>query len=140
MTSLGGPGGPSEEAKKKMVAFTRTDFLIQFVWQPPKPEDRPRTPEESQAKTDTLKTLLLDAEKTQSEVRIPREQEVVKASREHSRAVDAALSKMEAATPPPGAGLPKMVPPGAGVGALPGTPPAGVGAPGAPPAASGAPQ
>ncbi len=145
MMSMGGPGGMSEEAKKKMTTFTRTDFLINFVWQPSKIEERPKTPEEYTAKSNELKKLLLEAEKTQSEVRIPREQEVVKASREQSQAVDAALSKVEAAataTPPgaPGAGLPKMVPPGAGVGALPGTPPAGVGAPGAPPAAPGAPK
>ena len=128
-----------------MVTLTRTDFLIQFVWQPPKPEERPKTPEEYKAKTDKLKKLLLEAEKTQSEVRIPREQEVVKASREHSQAVDAALSKVEAAataTPRagPGRGPAEDGPARCRCRRAPRHPARGRRRPGAPPAASGAPQ
>ena len=34
------------EAKKQLKTLTRTDFLLQFVWKPPKPEELPKTEEE----------------------------------------------------------------------------------------------
>ena len=38
------------EAKKKLKTLTRTDFLLQFVWKPPKPDEQPKTDEEREAK------------------------------------------------------------------------------------------
>ena len=38
------------ELKKQSKTLTRTDFLIQFVWKPLKPEERPKTDEERDEK------------------------------------------------------------------------------------------
>ncbi len=38
------------EAKKNLKYLTRTDFLLQFVWMPVKPEAQPKTPEELKTK------------------------------------------------------------------------------------------
>ena len=42
MGAMGGMGGAAAK-KKQLVTQTRTDFLIQFVWQPPTP-DKPAKP------------------------------------------------------------------------------------------------
>ena len=34
------------DAKKQLKTLTRTDFLLQFVWKPVKPEELPKTEEE----------------------------------------------------------------------------------------------
>ena len=59
---MGGPGmmpgmmgGTGADAKKKLVTQTRTDFLIQFVWQPPTAE-KPAKPIEE------IRKLLADAQ------------------------------------------------------------------------------
>ena len=44
---MGGMGRLSEEEAKKLKTLTRTDFLLQFVWQPPKPEELPKTAEDT---------------------------------------------------------------------------------------------
>ena len=36
------------EAKKQLKTLTRTDFLLQFVWKPPKQEELPKTEEEAE--------------------------------------------------------------------------------------------
>ena len=36
----------AREMEKKIVRRMRTDFLIQFVWQPPKPEEQPKNEQE----------------------------------------------------------------------------------------------
>ena len=51
MGAFGGSNKAAEaEAKKKLKTLTRTDFLLQFVWQPTKPADQPQTKEELDAK------------------------------------------------------------------------------------------
>ena len=107
-----------------MVTFTRTDFLIQFVWQPPKPEDQPKTPEELKAKIAEITKLLTDEEKT-SEIRIPDERDVEKASirqiegrsrleHESGRRASAAVQRQRPAAPglprPPAAPPPAVAP------------------------------
>ena len=37
---------PGRRGKKQMKTLTRTDFLLQFVWKPPKPDELPKTEEE----------------------------------------------------------------------------------------------
>ena len=44
-------------SKKDLKISTRTDFLLQFVWVPVKPDAQPKTPEE-------LKTKLEDEERS----------------------------------------------------------------------------
>ena len=72
-------------AKKKLVTLTRTDFLIQFVWQPPKPEERPKTPEELNAKI--AETVQADdrAQTKTTVVVIPKESDIEAALRSSSR-------------------------------------------------------
>src|SRR5262249_10446468 len=40
-----GMGGQAADLKKQMKMLTRTDFLLQFVWKPVKPEEVPKTDE-----------------------------------------------------------------------------------------------
>jgi len=90
---------PNDANKVKLVTLTRTDFLIQFVWQPPKPGEGPQTPEELQAKIDEATKQLSEAQKDNSVVVIPKESEIEAASRKSSQEVENALNKAVAAPP-----------------------------------------
>jgi type IV pilus assembly protein PilM len=47
MSGMGGaPGAPAKGKTEDVSYLTRTDFMIEFVWQPPKPEEQPKTKEE----------------------------------------------------------------------------------------------
>ncbi len=72
----GGPMGGSkdDDLKKKMKVLTRTDFLIQFVWQPLKPEELPKTDEEREAKRKEFDDALAKAEEKNPAVRAAREE------------------------------------------------------------------
>ncbi len=114
-------------AKKNVKILTRTDFLIQFLWQPPKPEEMPKTPEEMRTKVDEIVKLLTDAEKNKSAIVMVKESDLENVSRKQSQDLSNALSK-QAAAPVPGAGVPgagvpgAQGPPAAGAPALPGVP------------------
>jgi len=113
------------EAKRKMKTLTRTDFLLQFIWKPLKPEEQPKTDEERQAKIGDFIAKMSEAEKNNPAVTISKE-EIEVASRKKSEEIDSNIEK--------------ALTPGGAAGAGPGTPgfgppPAG-GTPGAPPGAA----
>jgi hypothetical protein len=123
----GGPGGNANDpAVKNLVKRTRTDFLIQFVWQPPTPE----TPSES---WDDIAKKLKEAEadpKNKGAVQVTETElstlsEAKSKERLDAMAAQAAAEQQKAATA------------GTGTGAAT-TPPAG-GPTTAPPATGGAP-
>lgn len=79
-----------ETKDKNLVTRTRTDFLIQFAWIPPKPEDPPMTKEA----VDQLAKEVQEAQaKMQHSVKIPTDQEVLK---ESTRLSDVTDKKLEA--------------------------------------------
>jgi type IV pilus assembly protein PilM len=87
-------GSGQDEMSKKLSYLTRTDFLIQFVWQPPKPDDRPKDAEERKAKLEELVKLLREKEKNKSEVAI-KETDIEKESIKNSQVIDAELQKAQ---------------------------------------------
>jgi len=135
MGTFGGANMASDaEAKKKLKTLTRTDFLLQFVWQPTKSADQPQTKEDLEAKLKAEADKLTDAEKNFTADGAAKAEEAIEAaSLQKSQAVDSALTKaMGAASPggltaPPGApatpGPPGFGPPPAGAApAVPGPP------------------
>ena len=46
-----------------MTFLTRTDFLLQFVWVPVKPDNQPKTAEDLKAKLEEIANKLTEAEK-----------------------------------------------------------------------------
>jgi type IV pilus assembly protein PilM len=138
------PGmGVGAAQKKNLKTLTRTDFLIQFVWQPPKPEEMPKTPEEMKTKVEEIIKLLTDAEKNQSAVVMAKaESDLENLSRKQSQDLTNALSK-PAGPAATGAGVPGAVVPGAAAAPPPGATPPGTPAPppgGAPAPAQPAPR
>jgi type IV pilus assembly protein PilM len=133
------------EAKKKLKTLTRTDFLIQFLWKPPAPDDLkvPEDPEKRKAKEDELTAKVKDfvdkmkeAEKTNSVVTIPSAEEIEKASKQKTTELESALTnamKTIANSAPAAPGAAPAVPGAATPGAAPA-------APGAAPAAVPKPQ
>jgi hypothetical protein len=121
---------PGDQAKAKLVTLTRTDFLIQFVWQPPTQEGPPKTPEERQAEIKakveeaTKQMREAEAKKSNTVVTLPKDTEIENASKAASREAEKVLSK-SAAPAGAAAGAPAAGPAAA--------PPAGVPAPAAPP-------
>ncbi len=86
----------------KLTTLTRTDFLIQFVWQPKKAEDRPKTEDEFKKGVEDEYKKLVDAQKNKSEVTIS-EAAIENASRAQSQAVETGIQK---AGKTPALGLP----------------------------------
>ena len=121
---MGGAMGNSKDGitKKDLKTLTRTDFLLQFVWVPVKPENQPKTPEELKAKLDEIKTKLDEALKayavdTSSE---KLEEKIEAESLKKSKAFDSGLEKALSG--------PSAIAPGTGPAAVPGgnvVPPAG---------------
>lgn len=57
-------GGIGATAKGKDVSYlTRTDFILNLVWQPPKPEDQPKDADEAAKKAEDLVKAMNDAVK-----------------------------------------------------------------------------
>jgi type IV pilus assembly protein PilM len=119
------------EAKRKRKILTRTDFLLQFVWQPAKAEDQPKTKDELEVKLKAEAEKLKDAEKNfAAESTTKAEEAIEAASLQKSQAVDSAIKKAVSGanaggvTAPPGAPT-EPGPPGLGnppPGAAPATP------------------
>jgi type IV pilus assembly protein PilM len=131
---MGGAGGKmtDAEARAKLKIMMRTDFLIQFVWVPVKPEDQPKTREDFVAKVNELDKQMREAEKNNPAVSLPKPEEIEAASLRQSQQIDSALSKA-ASSPAPGVaggGAPGGAPAPAGAAPAPAGPAAG----GTPPA------
>ena len=128
----GGAMGNSKDGitKKDLKTLTRTDFLLQFVWVPVKPENQPKTPEELKTKLDEITTKLAEAEKayavdTSSETLEKKiEAESLKKSKQ---ALDSALDKAATAAARPRGTAPAVVP-GGNVAPPAGAAPKGAGA------------
>jgi type IV pilus assembly protein PilM len=92
---MGMQGAQGAASKKDYKMLTRTDFLLQFVWVPVKPEGEPKTPEELKAKVDEIATKLDEALKAYtgdaSTAKI--EETIEKESQAKSKAFDSALEK-----------------------------------------------
>ncbi len=133
MERMGGGYGVNKmsdaDAKKNLKTLTRTDFLIQFLWVPVKPEDRPKTPEERAQKIKEIATAMLEAEKNNSAVKIPDQEAIEAASLKKSEEINSELTKgASGAAATPGAQAPGFAtPPGQAAPA-----PAAKGAPPAP--------
>lgn len=70
MGMMPGMGMPQGKKNEDITTLTRTDFKIDFVWQPPKPEETPKTPEEAQEKLAELRKSMQEvAEKSKGSVR-----------------------------------------------------------------------
>jgi type IV pilus assembly protein PilM len=120
------PGGypgmgmmPNDPNRPKLVTLTRTDFLIQFVWQPPKGSEKP-TPEALKTKIAEITKQMKDAEKNKTEITLPTETAIETVSKAASREVETVLTK-PATAPPAGPATPAAPPGGA---ATPAAPPA----------------
>ncbi len=128
MGNMMGAGGrlSTEDTKKQLKTLTRTDFLLQFVWQPLKPEEQPKNDEERLVKYKEFKTKMEEAEKNHPAVVMPKSEEIESASLKQSEAVNSAITK---AIGPGGGG-----PAGAGPAGQPGAAAPGGPAPGFAPA------
>ena len=119
-----GAGGASQaDLKKQLKTLSRTDFLIQLVWQPLPPDQRPKTDEERAEMLKKKADELTEAEKNNPAVKVSMadmQKELDAASRKKSEQLDTQVqSALGAATGQPGA-------PGAPGAAVPGGPvPAG---------------
>ena len=92
MPGMGGMAGGADA--KKLTTLTRTDFLIQFIWQPVKPEDQPKDAEELKTKFQEEVKKLVEAQKN-SEIKIPSEAELEKAAIAQSKAVENDLLQVQ---------------------------------------------
>jgi type IV pilus assembly protein PilM len=130
-TMFGGKAA-TEDAKKQLKTLTRTDFLIQFVWQPPKPEDLPKDDEARLAKYKEIKSKMEEVEKNHPAVVMPKGEEIESASLKQSEAINSAINKAfngPASAAPQGAAGALPTPPGAATNPAPapgfGPPPGG---------------
>jgi type IV pilus assembly protein PilM len=128
---MGANAMTAAEAKKNLKTLTRTDFLLQFVWQPPKPEEQPKTVEEHDAKIKEFIDKMTEAEKNNPAVTMPKVEDLQKASLKKTEELDARIQNALAPAAPGGAGgVPGPGTPGFGTpppGAA--TPPGGAGTP-----------
>jgi type IV pilus assembly protein PilM len=113
-------GGAQADLKKQMKTLSRTDFLLQFVWQPPKTDDQPKTDEERSEKVKKLLADLTDAEKKNPAVKLSQEEiqkELDAASRKKSEQIDSKVISAVGAASGTAAGpagvVPGAVPPAA---------------------------
>ncbi len=86
-----GMGKADDDIKKNLKTLNRTDFLIQFVWKPPKPEELPKNDEERQTKLKDISDKMTEAQKNNPAVTIPKQEEIEAVSREKTQQVDSAL-------------------------------------------------
>ena len=117
MAGMGGAGRMTDaEAKKKLKTLTRTDFLLQFVWKRPKPEELPKTDEETKAKIKEIYDKMAEAEKNNPAVTMPKAEELEAASLKKSEEID---SKLKSLAPAAGGGAAGTVPGTPGFGPQP---------------------
>ena len=108
MSGMAGANDPT----KNLTTLTRTDFLIQFVWQPTPADKRPKTDEEFQKAIKDEFDKLRAAEKNGTEVTVS-DAAIENASRAQSQAVERLMQKAAtaAATTTPAATTPAATPP-----------------------------
>jgi type IV pilus assembly protein PilM len=103
---MGMGGMPNDPNRPKLVTLTRTDFLIQFVWQPPTQEGPAKSAEERKAEFTTkvaeVTKQMREAEtkKSNTVVTLPKESDIENASKAASREVENAVSKSAAPAGP----------------------------------------
>jgi len=138
--AMGMPMGPgsSKDAQKRLLTRTRTDFLIQFIWQPPTPEQPGQPIEEIrkalvEAEKDQKNTGALSAiDATKQEEQL--EKASIKSSNEIIKAQDAAIAKGAAGQPATGVTPAAPNAPATGPAPAPAAPGVAPPAPGTPPA------
>jgi type IV pilus assembly protein PilM len=123
----------AEDTKKQLKTLTRTDFLLQFVWQPLKREEQAQTDEQRLEKYKEFKTKMEEAEKNHPAVVMPKSEEIESASLKQSEAINSAINKALG----PGSGGATGAGPAGTPGA--GTPPGTTPGFGPPPGAANAP-
>lgn len=85
MMGPGGMGGAGKKGDEKDIkTLTRTDFKIEFVWQPPKPEDLPKDQEALKAKLEEIVKSLDEAQKQKGAIKPLEEQALTKLSVQQS--------------------------------------------------------
>jgi type IV pilus assembly protein PilM len=128
---MGGNTMTAAEAKKNLKTLTRTDFLLQFVWQPPTADEQPKTAEEHDAKIKEFVDKMTEAEKNSPAVTMPKVEDLQAASLKKTEELDAKIQSTLTPVAPggaggvPGTGTPGFGTPPAGAGTAPG----GAGAP-----------
>ncbi len=105
----GGPGMGGDATKKAQTTLTRTNFLIQFAWQPPTTAAPPKA-------MDEIRKELLEAEKVKGSVTTPTEDELDKASQQASQKFVNDFLKSVKATVPAAEGAAPVDVPSAPVG------------------------
>ena len=92
MGGMPGSAAAAAAAKKDVQYLTRTDFLLQFVWIPPKPGSLPKDPEELKKRLEEEDKKLADAEKAYApDVSTAKIEETLEEeSRKKSQALDSA--------------------------------------------------
>src|SRR5262249_14350766 len=96
---MGMGGMPNDPNRPKLVTLTRTDFLIQFVWQPPTQEGPAKSAEERKAELTTKIAEVTkqmreaEAKKSNTVVTLPKETDIENASKAASREVENAATK-----------------------------------------------
>jgi type IV pilus assembly protein PilM len=132
MMGAGGMNAMTDaEAKKNLKTLTRTDFLLQFVWQPPKLDEQPKTDEERAARMKDFIDKMTEAEKNNPAVTMPKVEELAAASLKKTQELDAKIQNALTPAAPGGAGG-NPAPGAPGFGTSPagaGTSPGGAGAP-----------
>ncbi len=99
-------GGAQADLKKLEKTLTRTDFLIQFVWQPKTEAERPKTDEERATKLKEIVAALTEAEKNNPAVKVSKEdmeKELDAVSRQKSEQIEAQIGAIGAGGGQPGA-------------------------------------
>ncbi len=123
----------AKDAKKQLKLLTRTDFLLQFVWKPVKADEMPKTEEEQKAKIKEITDKMLEEQKNNPAVTMPKSEDIQAASLKKSEELDSKLKSLTPGTAAPGAGGPGAGAPG--FGPQPGAGPGNPAAPTAPAAA-----
>jgi type IV pilus assembly protein PilM len=87
-------GAAADKEKEKLKTLTRTDFLLQFVWIPVKPENQPKNDEERKTKLEEIAKQLTDAKKDFVPESPSKVEEAIQAdSLKKSQAIDSAITK-----------------------------------------------
>jgi type IV pilus assembly protein PilM len=89
----GMPAASAAEERAKLRILTRTDFLLQFVWQPVPSDQQPQSDEDREAKLKEIVDKMKEAEKNNPAVTMPKLEDIEAASLKASQQVDSALSK-----------------------------------------------
>ncbi len=112
MATPGMPTNPNDPTAKMLTKRVRTDFLIQFLWQPPAPDAKPEDQGEIQKKLTEAET----AKENKGAVPVSEDAMAEAAAAAAKKKVDAATKAIEAqakaaaAQPAPGAAAPGAAP------------------------------